>query len=476
MRHLWIRRRWLRAPLSTLAPWLGRDSRRDRDVQASSASGRRPRRSGRWLVAVQVGQFALAGIVALAIVGLATAIASRRVGEREAISNARTTTLIKAEGLVEPALTGDLVNSDAAAMAHIGSVVRRDVLDDSLVRVKLWSGAGEVIFSDEPRLIGKTYGLGADERSAIRSGHIEAAVSDLTEPENRYERRWKKLLEVYLPVHTPGGRTLLFEAYFRYNAVSANGSRLWRSFAPISLGALVVLELVQIPLAWSLARRLRLRLRESEGLLQRALDASERERRQIASDLHDGVVQDLAGVAYSLSAAARQDPGSPPAPDALEGSAQTVRDGVRALRSLVIDLYPPNLREAGLETALGDLVDRARNRGMPTELDATGLGDRLPDAVAGLLYRSAQEGLRNALRHADARSVGVRAATAGRIAFLEVVDDGTGFDQVAAAARTAMGHLGLKALGGLLDDAGGSLTVRSQPGAGTTLRAEVPLP
>ena len=74
-----------------------------------------------------------------------------------------------------------------------------------------------------------------------------------------------------------------------------------------------MLELVQIPLACSLARRLQLRQREREALLQRALDASEVERRQIASDLHDGVVQDLAGVAYSLSASAR------PAADGADG-------------------------------------------------------------------------------------------------------------------------------------------------------------
>lgn len=56
------------------------------------------------LVALHVGQFAFAGIVAAVIVGLATAVASRRVGEREGISEARVTTLIKAEGVVEPVL------------------------------------------------------------------------------------------------------------------------------------------------------------------------------------------------------------------------------------------------------------------------------------------------------------------------------------------------------------------------------------
>ena len=173
--------------------------------------------------------------------------------------------------------------------------------------MKIWDGNGKILYSDEPRLIGETYELGAEERASLTSGGIEAGVSDLSKAENRYERSSGKLLEVYLPIRTPAGTTLLFEAYYRYSLVEHIGSRLWRSFAPIALGALLMLELVQIPIAWSLAHRLRLRLQERELLLHRALEASDVERRQIASDLHDGAVQDLAGVAYGLSAAARRE-------------------------------------------------------------------------------------------------------------------------------------------------------------------------
>src|SRR3954452_13019946 len=264
--------------------------------------------AGRWLVARAVLQFAVAGIVAVAIVGVATSIASGRVGEREAITEARTTTLIKAEGVVEPAITDALATSagDPVATARLNEIIDSDIVDGSLVRVKLWRQDGVIVASDEPTLVGERFPLGDDEVSAMASGRIEASVSDLDEPENHLERQLgTKLLEVYLPVHAPDGTPLLFEAYYRYNNVQANGSRLWRSFAPIALGALVMLELVQLPLAWSLARRLRERLEERELLLQHTLEASEVERRQIASDLHDGVVQDLTGVAYKLSARAR---------------------------------------------------------------------------------------------------------------------------------------------------------------------------
>jgi signal transduction histidine kinase len=240
-----------------------------------------------------------------------------------------------------------------------------------------------------------------------------------------------------------------------------------------------MLEVVQIPLAWSLARRLRARLQERESLMQRALDASEVERRQIASDLHDGVVQDLAGVAFALSARARQDTGEAggQADADAEQLAETVRESIRALRSLVIDLYPPNLREEGLASALGDLVERARDNGLPAELDVSELHDPLPDSVAGLLYRSAQEGLRNAVQHSGATRVRVRVATENRQAVLEVADDGTGFDDAVLAEREAAGHVGLKALRGLVGDGGGSLQIRSSDGeGGTTMTVEVPLP
>ena len=91
-------------------------------------------------------------------------------------------------------------------------------------------------------------------------------------PENRYERQFGKLLEVYLPIRQPSGNALLFEAYYRYEAVAASGRKVWRSFAPVALGALIVLELVQIPLAWSLAARLRHRQRERDERQHAQLD------------------------------------------------------------------------------------------------------------------------------------------------------------------------------------------------------------
>jgi two-component system, NarL family, sensor kinase len=429
----------------------------------------------RWTVARQVGQFTLAGIAAATIVALATAVASRRVGEREAIVDARSTALLKARGLVAPVVTAGLSQSDAAAVAAVATVVERDVLDRSLVRVKIWRSDGTIVYSDEPRLIGTRYELGADEQTALADGLIEAEVSDLSKPENRFERDNGKMLEVYLPIEVPNGERLLFEAYFRYAAVSASGTRIWRSFAPITLGGLLALELVQIPLAWSLARRLRQRQREREGLLQKALQASDVERRRIASDLHDGVVQDLVGVAFALGGAARRGEMPEGSAQLLEQSAEDVRVSIKALRSLLVEIYPPNLFEEGLVPALTDLLARTNGQGITAELKVDELSGSLPPPIAALLYRCAQEALRNVLRHALAKTVTVRVADRQRLATLDVIDDGVGFEPAGQEQRTSEGHFGLQGLGDLVADAGGRFEIRSAPGCGTTMHVEVPL-
>ena len=197
--------------------------------------------------------------------------------------------MVKGQAVVEPVLTDGLLTGDADAVAAVDRVVRDKVLDDTLVRVKIWRADGTILYSDEPSLTGSSFDLDDEELDALRNGTVAAEVSDLERPENRLEQSQGKLLEVYLPLQTPGGTPVLFESYFRYDTVAEAGQQIWRSFAPITVGALVVLALIEIPLAWSLARRLRHRHLEREELLRRAIDASERERRRIAHDLHDGI-------------------------------------------------------------------------------------------------------------------------------------------------------------------------------------------
>jgi len=96
-------------------------------------------------------------------------------------------------------------------------------------------------------------------------------------------------------------------------------------------------------------------------------------------------------------------------------------------------------------------------------------------AAERLLYRAAQEGLRNALVHGDPSSVRITLRQTLTEATLTVCDDGRGVDEATLTERQAAGHVGLVALRGLLSDAGGSLQVTPGGDGGTELRATVPI-
>jgi two-component system NarL family sensor kinase len=416
-------------------------------------------------------QFAIAGVIAVALLALVGVAVLRNNGTTDATRDAKRVTRLVGEGMVEPELSDGLLHGDKRAIARIDRVVRRRVLKDPVVRVKIWDASGRIVYSDEPRLIGTRYRLGQDELENLRSGGVDAEVSDLSRPENRFERAQKKLLEVYLPIRTPSGKPLLFESYQRFSSVAASGRRTWVMFLPAMIGGLLVLWLVQLPLAARLARRIRTGQREREALLQRAIDASDVERRRIAGELHDGVVQNLAGVSYSLAAAAERngDNGAAPSRDTLERAAAATRESVRELRGLLVEIYPPSLHRSGLSAALGDCAAPLVRRGVEVRIEVPA-DLRLDQGAEALLFRVAQEALRNVAAHAGASHVDVRAERAGDRIALTVADDGRGFD--VASARPE-GHFGLSLLEDLARDAGATLELDSKPGEGTRVRVEL---
>ncbi len=416
-------------------------------------------------------RYVVTGLVTWMIVAVVTAYASRRLGTQEAIADADRVASIVASSAVEPILDDRLLTGDPEAIAEIDWVVRNQVRRGSLVRVKIWSSDGTILYSDESRLIGEQFDLGDDQIEVLAGEEVHAHVSDLTEPENQYESPAIKLLEVYQLMNTAEGTPVLFESYFLYNGVDEAGRRAWLRFAPVTLGALVLLELLQVPLAISLARRLRNTQAQREEMFRSAMEATDNERRRIASDLHDGVVQDLAGVAFSLGATARTIDGQPSA-DVREAS-DRVRDSVRSLRSLLVEIYPPNLYEEGLEAALGDLVSKLDHRGISTTLSVDAPVELLGTEQTQLVYRAAQEGLRNVVAHAHASHVDVQVSRVNGSIVLRVVDDGTGIS--GGAQPDTDGHVGLKTLGGLAATMGAQVSIQSTPGRGTALSLEVPL-
>ncbi|MFL5780734.1 MAG: sensor histidine kinase [Thermoleophilaceae bacterium] len=423
----------------------------------------------------EVAKFAIAGLAALVVLAVVGWLLLSRVTRDEAVNDAKRLTEVAARAAVEPVLTDGVARGDPAALARLDRVVRTRVLDRDVVRVRIWDASGRIVYSDRREQIGRRYVLGADDKEILEEGGVDAEISDLTRPENRFERRFGKLLEVYLAVRTTGGKPLLFETYQRYDAVTAKGADLLRAFLPALLGALIVFELIQLPLARRLALRVRRGEEERVALLQRALDASDLERRRIAADLHDGTVQELVAASYGLAAAReRLGPDGGEAAMALDSAAGTTRKAVGELRSLLVDIYPARLREAGLPSVLADLADQVEQRGIATRVQAQPDLD-LPDDVAALLYRTAQEAVRNALEHAEPSEVEIRLTSDDGHATLLVEDDGRGFPPEQALARREEGHFGLRLLADRVHDAGGTFEIDSKPGRGTCVCAEVPI-
>ncbi len=424
-------------------------------------------------------RFALSGLLAMVVIGAAAFVIVRRSATSDAITQAKDLTQLAGRGIAAPVITPGVLKGDPAALARLDQVVHQRILNRTpIVRVKIWDASGRVIYSDAPSLIGKVFPLGADELRTLHGGGTVADESDLSRAENTTERRFARLLEVYVGIRAPGGTRLLYEDYERSSTISASSKRRWMSLLPALLGALIILYLVQIPLAYSLARRLRARQREREALLRRAIDASDLERRRIAADLHDSTVQRLAGVSLSLAASANAlatDADVGDARGALTRASTETRETIRELRTLLVDIYPPTLQRSGLSAALDDLVAPLRAAGITVEVALPG-DLALPGDTEALLYRVAQEALRNARTHGKATTVDVTVEAPGRAAVLRVVDNGCGFCPEEADQSHESDHFGLRLMRDLADHAGGTLTVLSSPGHGTLVRLEVPLP
>ena len=170
------------------------------------------------------------------------------------------------------------------------------------MRVKLWSTDGRILYADEQQLIGRTFTLSEDQREALEQPATIAEVSELDLSENAFEDA-DRAVEVYRPVWTADGQVALFEIYASYDPVGARTSQLWRGFAGVTASSLVLLVLIVTPIVWHLVRRIRRAEEQRVHLLQRAVDASDAERRRIAASLHDGPVQELAATSFTVAGA-----------------------------------------------------------------------------------------------------------------------------------------------------------------------------
>jgi PAS domain S-box-containing protein len=211
-------------------------------------------------------------------------------------------------------------------------------------------------------------------------------------------------------------------------------------------------------------------------LLKRSNAAIEAERNRIARDLHDGPIQGVSAAALSLEAVrlmlASDDLAR--ARETLEIICKELGEEAMNLRRIMSDLRPPVLEQRGLIPAVRELAARVtRETGAPVDVHG-GQALDLPPDVETLAYRVVQEALSNAVKHAKASSVEVRVDAAAGTLRVEVGDDGVGFDATDPRTFLKDGKVGLASMRERTELAGGTFTIRTVPGRGTTVVTILP--
>jgi signal transduction histidine kinase len=197
------------------------------------------------------------------------------------------------------------------------------------------------------------------------------------------------------------------------------------------------------------------------------------ERNRLARELHDSVSQKLFGLVLTAEAAATLlERDSSAAADQVARLRELAQEALTELRELIFELRPPSLEEEGLAATLRKHVDMLRRvHGRDIELRIAG-GARPAPGAEGDVLRIAQEALNNALRHADAGRIELRYEARDHRLVVTVADDGIGFDPAAPGLRSR--RLGLTSMEERARALGGTLSVVSRPGEGTTVTLEVP--
>jgi two-component system, NarL family, sensor kinase len=443
------------------------------DASRASSEDSAPVSRRRVLTSIVVGAAAV-----LILVAVSGVLAASRLAQKESVNDAAKNAGLLADTVIQPALRDSLVTGDRTAFEIMDRAVKKHVLNDQTsVRVKIWTPQGKIVYSDEPALVGKKYPLGEEERDVFTHPVTRAEVSDLSRRENKFERGKGPLLEVYRPVWMPNHDPLLFETYAPYDGVKDRSTQLFRGFAGITLSSLLAVIVLMVPIVWRLLGRVRHSQVQREALLERAVEASTDERRRLAGNLHDGVVQELAGASFVVSSAAARAAaiGQDDLAAHLRDAAATVRRGITGMRSLLVDIYPPSLETSGLVVALEDLTSSLEARDIDVALHLEpGSVEGLDPEDERLIYRVAHECLLNAMRHALADRVSVTLSADEDATSLEVADNGIGFDPTEAFDSPHDGHFGLRVLVDVAREGGADLLLATAPGHGTRWLLQVP--
>lgn len=433
------------------------------------------------MVRVALTRFLLLSFGTLVVVGAGTFVVSRNIAENEAIRDNQE----RAERLgpeIDDLLDRAERRSARKATNEMAELYRSldELAEGSMRPVAVWDSDRRLIWAKDGFVAGTLYDFSPELQTVAENLESKVMKPGDTVPKphegsaagvHTASGSTDKVLEVYVGAGDAEGR-FMFEAHAPNPQVDNEAAAIFKHLLPLTLGALLLLQLANVPLALSLARRVDRSTDHRSMILSRSLLSWHDERRRLAQDLHDGVIQDLSAMSYALPAVLAQLPDEPeadPARSIGERMTEALTQDLRALRSVLIDLVPADLDGNGLQQALEALGQRSADRGLHVEVSVEpdlGIGS----AVAGLVYRVAREGLRNAEKHAAARTASVHVGRRGDCVEILIDDDGQGIKNPAASE----GHVGLHLLEELVADVGGDLSLTNVPGQGARLRGVIP--
>lgn len=216
-------------------------------------------------------------------------------------------------------------------------------------------------------------------------------------------------------------------------------------------------------------------------LNHRLNEQSEKERRVIGRELHDGPIQTLSSAVFDiqvLKEALRDEHIDPQRQTELEQIRVKIKTIIQELRDMVNDLRPTALAHFGLAKTIGIHFQDIQNKHPELAFDIQMEDDRgkLTEDACLTLYRAYQEALNNIIQHANATKAGVHLFFANGMVMLEIADNGKGMDTIPdLISQASNGHFGLAGMKERVEGAGGAFAIQSYPGKGTTIRLSVPI-
>jgi signal transduction histidine kinase len=390
----------------------------------------------------------------------------------------------------------DLSNSawlPKSRVAAIEKLLAQTPLGKEIVSVKIWAPGGKVVYGQDA---GKVFPVKEDQLKAWR-GEVSSDITNLDESENASQRgRFRRLIETYTPMRLEGSARVIAVAEFYQTAgplereIAAAQVRSWTVVAGATLLTWLALSGLVRRGSDTIGRQ-QVRLREQVETLETVLTQNERlhgrVRRaaarhgahserfllRVSSDLHDGPAQDLSYALLRLEGLSAYTGLDPAADKVLREVERSLASAVREMRAIATDLRLPDLQPLGLKDVLDRaLRDHRRRTDQSATLQAAELPQHAPMAVRIAAYRTVQEALNNAHRHAAGSPVTVLASLDGEALVLRVCDHGPGFSWT---GESQDGHLGLVGMRERAESLGGSFTVSSCPVGGTWVEVRLPL-